>query len=295
MVLRWFSIALFLISTSVFADSVKTQNVLVIHSYHQGLGWTDAVQSGLEDITANKNIALNVSYMDSKRYQSKAYLHELVAIYRIKLRSEKYSAIIVTDDRALWLIDQLGSEIGNTPVIIGGINNYSANKHQSIAKIAGFIELQDAGDNIQLALNVKPNLKQVFLIADDTLTGKSMWQSALNYLRQHPNPDITFTRMGQYSFKEMFDQAKWLPQDSAVIFLSYFIDGLGNYMPSDEFLSQFTANASAPVFVPYSYMLNYGALGGVVTSGYKLGLGTWRVIRTSIARKGHPLPLYPSQ
>ncbi|EHA1081828.1 EAL domain-containing protein [Photobacterium damselae] len=285
MVLRWFSIALFLISTSVFADSVKTQNVLVIHSYHQGLGWTDAVQSGLEDITANKNIALNVSYMDSKRYQSKAYLHELVAIYRIKLRSEKYSAIVVTDDRALWLIDQLGSEIGNTPVIIGGINNYSASKHQSIAKVAGFIELQDAGDNIQLALNVKPNLKQVFLIADDTLTGKSMWQSARNYLRQHPNPDITFTRMGQYSFKEMFDQAKWLPQDSAVIFLSYFIDGLGNYMPSDEFLSQFTANASAPVFVPYSYMLNYGALGGVVTSGYKLGLGLGELLEQVLQGK----------
>jgi hypothetical protein len=77
-----------------FAEPAK--NTLVIHSYHQGLLWTDALQAGLEAATRPYNIPLNVSYMDTKRYQSEFDLAKRLDIYRDKLANEKFDAIVVT-------------------------------------------------------------------------------------------------------------------------------------------------------------------------------------------------------
>ncbi|MFP3344466.1 hypothetical protein R0J87_18470, partial [Halomonas sp. SIMBA_159] len=63
-------------------------NVLVIHSYHQGMQWTDAQQAGLEAALRSESVHLQVDYMDSKRYQSPWYLDQLVDVYRAKLSSE---------------------------------------------------------------------------------------------------------------------------------------------------------------------------------------------------------------
>ncbi|MGF1759004.1 EAL domain-containing protein [Photobacterium sagamiensis] len=119
-------IFLLLLGLLVTPSFAFPQNTLVIHSDHQGMGWTDGLQAGLEATTASYDISLNVIYMDSKRYQSTEYLNKLLDIYRTKISKEDYDATAVTDDNALWQVNQLAEQIGDTPVIIGGINDYKS-------------------------------------------------------------------------------------------------------------------------------------------------------------------------
>ncbi|MDP2515757.1 PAS domain-containing protein [Photobacterium damselae subsp. piscicida] len=73
-----------MISTSVFADSVKTQNVLVIHSYHQGLGWT-ASQLNQAFLAADTEFLL--------RFEAKAQSqNDGIRILDISLKAMPYQA-----------------------------------------------------------------------------------------------------------------------------------------------------------------------------------------------------------
>ncbi|MGF1701060.1 EAL domain-containing protein [Photobacterium makurazakiensis] len=250
--------------------SAQEQDILVIHSYHQGMQWTDSLQAGIEAATEHSSVSLSVSYMDSKRYQSSTYMAELLDIYRAKLKRKRYRAIVAADNNALWLVNQLGDVVGDTPVVLVGVNGYHPNKHRGLVKVAGVLEQSDPSYNLSLALSVQPNLQQVYVFADNTATGEAKWQGLVDYLAAN-YLDLEVTRVENDTFSDLFQEVAELPLNSAVLFLSYFRDNTGHYMDSDDFLGQLTLASSAPVYASYQYMLQYGVVGGVMTSGFEKG------------------------
>ncbi|MCW8331120.1 EAL domain-containing protein [Photobacterium sp. SDRW27] len=271
--------------------SAQVKDTLVIHSYHQGLSWTDSLQAGLESATKAYDIPLHVSYMDSKRYQSERYLNELLDIYRTKLTREKYRAIVVTDDHALWLVNQLSDEVGETPVLMVGINNYQPQKHSRLSQVTGVLDVTNPADNISLALSQQPDLQQIYVIADKTYTGQAMWQEIDDYLKANPS-NLAVHRLSKGKFSDIFSQASLLPDHSAIIYLSYFLDSSGNYMGSRSFVEVLTEGASAPVYASYQYLLEHGVVGGVMGSGYEQGQQIGRLLVAIIHGDINQLPMF---
>ena len=246
-------------------------DTLVIHSYHKGMRWTDGLQAGLESVASTQQgVSLHVNYMDSKRYQSPAYLNELLDIYRTKLKRENYRAIVATDDNALWLINQLAEEVGETPVILAGINDYHPHKHRRLKKVIGILDQTDASANISLALSVQPDLRTMYVLADNTVTGRALWKGVNEFLSVN-FLDLEVIRIQDADFATVLAESEALPPRSAILFLSYFQDSLGHYMSSDDFLEELTNRASAPVYASYKYMLNHGVVGGVMVGSYDKG------------------------
>ena len=60
------------------------QEVLVIHSYHQGFFWTDDFQFGFSQEIEDTNISTRVLYLDTKRFQDKAYFEQLIQLYKTR-------------------------------------------------------------------------------------------------------------------------------------------------------------------------------------------------------------------
>ncbi|KHT61809.1 diguanylate phosphodiesterase [Photobacterium gaetbulicola] len=245
-------------------------DTLVVHSYHKGMRWTDGIQAGLESVASAQGVSLHVNYMDSKRYQSPAYLKELLDIYRTKLLREEYRAIVVTDDNALWLINQLSNEVDKTPVILAGINDYHPDKHSRLKNVIGILDQTDAAANINLALSVQPDLQTMYVLADKTVTGRVLWKGISDFLADN-FLNLEVVRVQEGSFDSVLAASEALPARSAILFLSYFQDSRGNYMDSGDFLDRLTARASAPVYASYKYMLEHGVTGGVMIGGYDKG------------------------
>lgn len=246
------------------------KDTLVIHSYHQGMRWTDSLQSGIESVTRVKGISLHVNYMDSKRYQSKGYMQELLDLYRTKLAEKHYRAVVASDDNALWLVNELAGEIGETPVILVGVNDYHPDKHRNLKRVLGVLDQSDPSDNITLALSVQPDLAHLYVIADHTVTGEAMWKKVVNF-QQTNFMNLDIVRMDTSTFADTLAQSALLPAQSAILYLSYYRDGQGRYMTSTDLLTQLTERASVPVYSPYRYSLDNGVIGGVMTSGFDKG------------------------
>ncbi|UTV27686.1 EAL domain-containing protein [Photobacterium atrarenae] len=288
--MRFLALLIILLATPVLAQA---QDTLVIHSYHRGMAWTDALQDGIESVTRPQGLSLQVSYMDSKRYQSESYLQELLDIYRTKLRQETYQAIVVADDHALWLVNELAEEVGDTPVIMVGINDYSPGRHARLSKVAGVLDMTDPSDNIALALSVQPDLQHIYVLADNTYTGNAMWQGIADYIEAHPST-LTIHRLNQGSFNDIFAQAALLPEHSVLLYLSYYRDSEGRYQDSVSFIQTLVEVSAAPVYSPQRQLLDHGAVGGMVSGGVQKGQQVGALVLDVVQGKAIEFPLFVS-
>src|SRR6056297_1809946 len=108
----------------------QRQKVLVFHSYHQGLQWTDNVNTGIQQAfgPVEDSVELFFEYLDRKRNLSEPYYQELKKLYDIKLNDESFDLILAVDNDALEFVVKNRQEyFGEVPVVFCGINNYHPN------------------------------------------------------------------------------------------------------------------------------------------------------------------------
>lgn len=84
---------LLLVAVPVHAVSPQGRNqVLIIHSYHSGLTWTDAVTSGIRDALSrsDSDIHISVEYLDARRYPKSGWAtgrsQEIKKLFRVSSR-----------------------------------------------------------------------------------------------------------------------------------------------------------------------------------------------------------------
>ena len=94
-----FLILFFLTITTIFANSSK--EILLLHSYNNGLKWTDGITQGVKEILDKyPQYELTVEYMDSKKIDSQEYFDILMSLYEKKFSNRKYEVIITADNYA---------------------------------------------------------------------------------------------------------------------------------------------------------------------------------------------------
>ncbi|KLV01381.1 diguanylate phosphodiesterase [Photobacterium aphoticum] len=255
----------------------ECHDALVLHSYHRGMHWADSLQTGLVQGIGQAEIDLHVNYMDTKRYQSLTYLQALTEIYRAKLKTECFKSIVAVDNHALWLLNELADTLEDTPVIFVGVNDYHPSQHARLNNVIGLLEQTDPSDNIALAQSLQPALERIYIIADHTTTGQALWTGVAEHLASQP-PSVEVIRIDQGRFADIFAQMAEVPANSAIIFISYYHDSDGAFLESGEFLAKLTSKANAPVYASFNYMLEDGAVGGVMTSGYDKGFTAGQVL-----------------
>ena len=81
-------------------------NVLVLHSYHPGLSWTDTLNDGIIRTFQDEmpEALLWVEYLDTRRNTDATYLPLQAALLRHKLSGNAFNLIIATDNDALDFI-----------------------------------------------------------------------------------------------------------------------------------------------------------------------------------------------
>ncbi len=170
-----------LISTSYGEEKSK---ILVIHSYHQGLEWTDNITLGIQSaFSENESVELHYEYLDMKRNYGNQYFEQLIELFRRKSKLIKYKAIIVADNAAYNFILDYGNELyGNTPIIFCGVNNFNPDTIKNRTNITGITESTDHYANIQLILDIHPKTETIRIVNDLTLTGQAIKSELLPIL-----------------------------------------------------------------------------------------------------------------
>jgi signal transduction histidine kinase/ABC-type uncharacterized transport system substrate-binding protein len=267
-------ICLFALCASLsYPKANQRKNVLVLHSYHQGLGWTDRITQGIESALKNteQDIELYFEYMDMKRIYDEQHLQSLRELYRHKYRNRRLDAIISSDDHAFkFLLAHHQELFPDTPVVFCGVNDFKDSMLAGHKLITGVVESFDIKGTVEVALQLQSGIKQMFVIVDKTLSGAIVKDLMIKEIPSFEDV-LRFTFLKDLDMSEALERVKNLPTDSAIFLISLVIDKSGNTFSFERSCALISQCSSVPLYSHSDAYLGYGIVGGKLNCGQAQG------------------------
>ncbi len=256
----------------VMAEDISEEiNVLILNSYHQGFAWTSGETEGIIDtLTASRrNINLSVEYMDWKKYPGNANLEYIYEYLKYKYHNKEiFDLIITTDDIALeFALMNRNKLFSDAPIVFCGVNKEGADAlTKGYDRVTGVIEVIDATQTIELAQHINQDLKNIYLLYDNTESGRTTGQLILEQAKIN-HPDLNLYPLNNMPYGDIINTVKNLDQDSIVLASTYSRDVNGRIIDMNYAMSDISAQCSTPVYAIYDFSLDTGIIGGVMLSG----------------------------
>lgn len=247
--------------------------VLVLHSYHRGLSWTDSITDGIEKRFAEEDLAVDISYefMDTKRFFSDLHYTNLEQLYRHKYGTSNFDVIISSDDNAYQFLLNNGKALfPGTPVVFCGVNNFKNEQISDKPWITGVQEDFDFESTIRVALQMKEGLNTVLIIGDQTTSGKANMERLQSIMPQLGD-GIFFDILENHTMVEVQERVAALGADAIAVWLHFTADRDGTFYSFEESAEQIARVSTVPLYSTWDFMLGHGIAGGMITSGVSQG------------------------
>ncbi len=278
---RWsIGLLLFLWQASLVhaAPGGVEKNVLVLHSYHKGLSWTERAVSGIEQTFNESNFAgmkvrIFYEYMDTKRFEDPEYQELLVPALKYKAQRVHYDLIISVDDAALRFLFKHREEIFGepTPVVFCGVNFYSPELLAGKKNYTGVVEAFAARDTIDLALRLHPGTKEFVIVGDDSVTSKANNKALQKVEPDYAEKGIRFRYLTGARIEEFRREIERLEPGAIVLAMLFNRDSNNRFYTYEEAFERYAGLARVPVYTYWDFYLGRGAVGGKIISGRAQG------------------------
>ncbi|MEA4834064.1 MAG: ABC transporter substrate binding protein [Anaeromusa sp.] len=257
----------------VRAENLEQKRVLVLNSYGQSYKWTRSIVDGASSVFLGQGerIELTIEDMDSKYVKEQAYFPLLKEVYAYKWRQKPFDLILASDDTALQFLLQYRQQLfPQTPVIFCGVNDYVPELLQGQEDwYTGVAEVSDLKSTLETALQVQPQVRHVYVINDQTNTGKAIEKEREVLQRQFPQ--LQFHPLEGKTMAELEETVSVLGEDSIVLLLVFFEDAQGQVFSYQEAAARLAARSSVPIYGAWDFYLGHGILGGKLVSGFDQG------------------------
>ncbi|MEO0373510.1 MAG: GGDEF-domain containing protein, partial [Cyanobacteria bacterium P01_A01_bin.17] len=172
---------------SIDASSANaTQRILVIHSYHDQLSWTQGLRKGIDQGFQKQNADVEVfhEFLDAKRLPK--YLHGKTFLQQLTLKYQEHPVdlLMVSDDPALKLVLQNRAlYFPDLPIVYMGINKVEP-RLLSTPNMTGVFEMHSTVETVLGALQ-QTKSQDIIVLNDTTDTGQANL-GGIEALKKHP-------------------------------------------------------------------------------------------------------------
>jgi PAS domain S-box-containing protein len=257
----------------------KKKNILVVHSYQEGLEWTDGQNQGIKNAFSTfASINLSIEYLDSKRIPLENITVPFAELLRSKYKGVRLDAIIVSDDNALNFLAGCHKELfPGVPVIFCGINNYTPDILTDFEGLAtGVIQTLDPGGTIDLIQNLQPHLSTLAVVSGTTPTARAICNQVKEVLDERDNGfDIIW--LDGLDTETLQERLGGLTPEDAVLLCNFNRDAKGVYYSHKESAWMITQVANAPVYAMEDHYLGTGVVGGYMNTSRDQGRQAARI------------------
>ncbi|MCT4660908.1 MAG: HAMP domain-containing histidine kinase [Tissierellales bacterium] len=256
-------------------------DVLLLNSYHDGYEWSNDTKQGVKEMLdeGKAEYHFRIEHMDTKNISTDAYMEELVKLYKVKYDKDEFEIIIAADDNALKFLLKYRDELfDKTPVFFCGVNTLATHDLSGADNFYGVVEKHSISQTVEIAMKLNSNLKNVYLVVDDSITGRATKKDAYSDM-EYLKDTINFKVVEERSFEEIVEFVKRLDLKNSIVIQSYFvIDKDGSTYPLDYTARRLIESSSVPVFGIFSFGFGEGSVGGKFVEGYTQGQRVARMV-----------------
>ncbi|MDY6904140.1 MAG: ABC transporter substrate binding protein [Thermodesulfobacteriota bacterium] len=263
-----------LLDLSASSGTADEKHVLVLHSYHQGLAWTDHIMQGMmaELESAGLDLDIHVEYMDTKRHPPSIVFPLLKDYYRRKYQSHQFDVILLSDNNALDFLLSVRKELfPGVPVVFCGVNNYDKSLIGGHKGVTGVTEGIDISGTIRLAARILPEVRHIIAITDLTTSGRANRRKFEQAMAGSDNTGFSFEIWDDLTATGLQQRLSELSRDSVVLPFTFHRDKSGQYFSAPEYLKLIIDNCPVPIFSFWEPAVGQGFMGGVMVCGKAQG------------------------
>lgn len=262
----------------VLAETPKTEpkRILILHSYHVGLPWTDQIMTGMQSVFDNTdtNLTVDVEYLDTKRYHDSRYFARVLdAILHYKFKDRKFDVVLLSDNAALnYALEHRNSLLHSIPIVYCGINCDSQQLAQGVPDITGVRADPDYAGVIQQALSLHPKVSKVVVIGSlMDLSDRVNYQKLLGLSRRlSGKPEFFF--WNDIPSETLRKQLSELSDDSVVVINGSIRDQHDNLLSFKEKNLLVRQATKRPLYSFWDVYLNQGIVGGSLLNARQQGV-----------------------
>ncbi len=261
------------------AAEAVPRSVLIFDQSEPNSQWGIGFRAGLVatlGADAARPISIYSEVLDLAQFNSKEY-EELQRTYlREKYRDKPIGVIVVHGASALDLLLRLRTELWSTvPVIFGVVDEVTAARLHLPPDVTGTILRLRLSDLVAAARALVPNLKRIALVGDPFERQPFRKQ----YAQELPQfaKELEIIDLSGLSLAEIKERVAALPDDTAIIYTSIYVDGAGvTYIPPDP-LGRVAEAANRPIVGDAEPLIGHGSTGGFVVISNPIGQASARL------------------
>ena len=267
-----------LANASAWAEGTRQEakRVLILHSYHTGLPWTDEIMSGMKAVLANSNrlINIDVEYLDTKRHNDPNYFsHVLDAILHYKFKDRKYDLVLLSGNEALkFALEHRNNLLRSTPIIFCGINCDNEAVVASTPQITGVRADPDFAGVIRQALLLHPKTKELVVIGSTKDLSDRINLDQLESSLSEFTGRVHFNFWNDLPAEKLASQLTGLREGAIVLINGSIRDRHDNLLSFNEQNILLRKSTRVPMYSFWGVYLGQGIVGGPLINARSLGL-----------------------
>lgn len=246
--------------------------VLLICSYHPGNYWEDKVLTGVQSVFGKEDVELLVEYLDARHHPDMEQADAFAELIRVKSVGLKPRLILVADDNALdFLLPRRKELFPETPIVFCGLNYFTNERIAGQKNITGVVEAPDMAGTLNLALQLQPKTRHVFVVTSDTNELNRIIVQGLRRAEERFAGRLEFHELFKVTEGDLPSRVASIPPNAV------FLDACGIRSRAGDDLSplESTRLIAAVSPVPYYNLaeesLGLGPIGGRFVTGFTQG------------------------
>ncbi len=264
-----------LMSLPVRAEPAQGGNrVLIIHSYHAGLTWTDAIMNGIRDTFAHSDadIQMSAEYLDARRYPKSQLSSRIQELLLAKLEGSIPDLVMVSDNNALdFVLEQRDRLFPGVPVVFCGINDFNpsmVSKHRGMTGVAEDLSIIET---VKLVLHLHPDTREIVVIGRTSVAADKHNRDSFVAAMPGIPSRLKISFWDDVPGPELRARLEKLRSGSIVFINGLITDPTGRQMMYGETTKWISRYSGVPAYSLWDVYLGHGIVGGKLVSGYRQG------------------------
>ncbi|MBI9070710.1 MAG: hypothetical protein JEY94_03890 [Melioribacteraceae bacterium] len=278
-------VLLLFFSSFILADNPQEFKILIINSYHQNSPWTSEILNGLMENLEPEfpGSEIYIENLDTKRFFSEEYINNYDQLLTQKYKSVDLDIIIISDNNALdYLLKKSSFDIENIPKVFCGINHFDDKILAEYKLIYGVPEKLAIEENIELIKKLNPDLRELTLVTDITVTGKAIKK---DFMQAIENYDLSIKYLDSLRLKDLIKNLESKSDKDVVIYSVFNKDIDQKYYVTNVLLDFLKLKTTAQFFSFNDFNFGHGIIGGKLLYGYGQGKAAAEIAKRILTNK----------
>lgn len=226
---------------------------------------------------SSEHIQIRNESLDLSRFQGAGRQRFLAEFLRQKYEGQKIDLVIAGLASSLDFALAYRQELfPGVPVMFAAIDQQEVQKRKLPADVIGASITMDLAGTLDLALQLHPEARRVFVIAGSA-SFDANWEGVARQLFRPYEDKLEFVYLSGLSMDDLLKRVANLPDRSIVQYLHVFEDGAGKTFIPAQALEMVAAAANAPIYGHLDSYVGRGIVGGRVASFEALGKNAARL------------------